>query len=74
MTVTVVALSANADLDMALVGPNGPQVMPMSDACAAQSASRVDWTFEDEAPVFVPGFSCPLGGRIGVKPSNYDNP
>ena len=74
VTLTVVNLNASADLDMALVGPDGTQVMLMSDACASKSASRVDWTFDDEAPVFVSQLSCPLGGRESVKPSNYGNP
>lgn len=72
VTLTTIELSANADLDMALVGPNGAQVMLMSDACAAASVQRAVWTFEDEAPVFVPGLSCPSGPNASVRPTNYE--
>jgi hypothetical protein len=72
VTLTALELSANADLDMALVGPNGAQVMLMSDACSATSVQRAIWTFEDEAPIFVPQLSCPFGPMASVRPTNYE--
>lgn len=73
VTLTAIELSASADLDMALVGPNGAQVMLMSDACSA-GASKEIWTFDDAAPVFVSSGSCPFGQRSSVRPTNYGDP
>jgi len=72
VTLTTIDLSANADLDMALVGPNGAQVMLMSDVCATKSAAHAYWTFEDAAPIFVSQLSCPATQRLSVRPTNNE--
>jgi len=72
VTLTAIELNANGDLDMALVGPNGAQVMLMSDACRTTSAQREIWTFADDAPIFVPQLSCTFGQTINVRPTNYE--
>jgi subtilisin-like proprotein convertase family protein len=73
VTLTVIELTASEDLDMALVGPNGAQVMLMSDACSG-GASKEVWTFDDAAPVFVSSGSCPFGQRSSVRPTNFGDP
>ncbi|MBI5387363.1 MAG: trypsin-like serine protease [Verrucomicrobia bacterium] len=58
------------DIDMVLVGPNGQNVMLMSDAGGFTSANNVNATFDDAAAVAVP-----FGSRItnGVyRPANYE--
>lgn len=74
-TVTVIELGTHGgQLDMALVGPNGANVMLMSDACSS-TASVQYWTFDDAAPVFVPSGNCGAPGqRSLVKPTNYGDP
>jgi hypothetical protein len=73
VTLTAIELDASDDLDMALVGPNGAQVMLMSDACSAKSALSEIWTFEDEAPAgFVPSGSCTENQQISISPVNYE--
>jgi hypothetical protein len=72
VTLTAIELSANSDLDMALVGPNGAQVMLMSDACGSTSAQREIWTFDDAASAFVNAGSCAAGQRASVRPTNYE--
>jgi hypothetical protein len=75
VTVTVLDLTTHGtELDMALVGPNGANVMLMSDACASPT-SREYWTFDDAAAVFVNSGDCGLPGqRSLVKPTNYGDP
>lgn len=73
VTLTAIYLTANADLDMALVGPNGAQVMLMSDACSGGGSKQI-WTFDDAAPVFVSSGSCPFGQVSSVRPTNYGDP
>jgi hypothetical protein len=72
VTLTAIELNAGGELDMALVGPNGAQVMLMSDACRTTSAQREIWTFADDAPIFVPQLSCTFGQTISVRPTNYE--
>lgn len=74
VTLTVVDLFATADLDMALVGPNGAKVMLMSDACASGAANAANWTFDDAGFAFVNPGSCPAGSRALVKPTNFGPP
>jgi hypothetical protein len=38
------------DVDMLLVGPEGDEVMVMSDACGSGGFLNDTWTFDDEAP------------------------
>jgi hypothetical protein len=68
--------SANADdIDMAIVGPNGQQVMLMSDSCGAAPLNDVTLIFDDAAQTFVPdGASCPDFQTSSYKPSNYEAP
>jgi hypothetical protein len=76
-TVTLIDLnSASADdIDMVLTGPNGQQVMLMSDACGEYPGGSLedeDWTFEDSAQTFVPdGGPCAPAQQASFKPSNY---
>jgi hypothetical protein len=72
VTLTAFELGANQDLDMALVGPNGAQVMLLSDACSVSSLSTSLVTFSDAAPIFVPQLSCSALERPTVKPTNYE--
>ena len=74
-TVTVLELTTHGgQLDMALVGPNGANVMLMSDACESPTV-REYWTFDDAAAVFVPSGNCGAPGqRLLVKPTNYGDP
>ena len=73
VTLTMMEFTSNEDLDMALVGPNGAQVMLVSDACSG-GASRQTWTFDDAAPGFINAGSCPSLQRISVRPTNYGDP
>jgi hypothetical protein len=57
---------------MALVGPNGAQVMLLSDACSTSSVVSSVLTFTDAAPIFVPQLSCASLSRGKVKPTNYE--
>jgi hypothetical protein len=68
--------SANADdIDMAIAGPNGQQVMLMSDSCGAAPLSDTTLIFDDAAQTFVPdGASCPGFQTSTYKPSNYEAP
>lgn len=75
-TVTLIDLDSSSpdDIDMVITGPNGQQVMLMSDACGEYPANLEDedWTFEDAAPTFVPnGGPCGPGQQVSFKPSNY---
>ena len=72
VTLTAIELNANSDLDMALVGPNGAQVMLMSDVCGTTSAQREVWTFDDLAFPFVSQLSCPFGQLTSVRPTNNE--
>ncbi len=53
VNVTILAMKASADTDMVLRGPNGRQVMLMSDACIQGTSLRGSWLFDDSAPGFV---------------------
>jgi hypothetical protein len=75
-TVTVIGYSSSSpdDVDMVITGPNGQQVMLMSDACGANPSTFDDnsWTFDDSAPTFLsnPG-PCASGQVTSFRPSNY---
>jgi hypothetical protein len=78
VTATVIGLGSASpdDIDMALVGPDGAQVMLMSDACGQNPStlSEATWTFDDAAPSFLSD-NGPCTGQVGTfKPSNYENP
>jgi subtilisin-like proprotein convertase family protein len=52
------------DLDLLLVGPDGHQVMLMSNLCGGSAVRDYTWTFDDEAPDAMPaGNTCVNGGR-----------
>jgi hypothetical protein len=74
VTLTVIELFATDDLDMALVGPNGAQVMLMSDACSSLEARGEIWTFEDAALFPVSEKGCPFATTESFKPTNFGNP
>ncbi|MBS1895145.1 MAG: hypothetical protein JST59_27920 [Actinobacteria bacterium] len=61
------------DVDMLLVGPEGEQVLLMSDACGeAQFFTNSTWTFDDDAPSFLPDNGpCASNQAASFKPSNY---
>ncbi len=74
VNVTLLAMFANADTDMVLRGPNGQQVLLMSDACIQGTSPRGNWIFDDSAPGFVsrqgpcsPSFPT----QVSFRPSNY---
>jgi hypothetical protein len=72
VTLTTFGLNANDDLDMALVGPNGAQVMLMSDACSVASLHSGSLTFSDAAPINIPALSCSSVTGGSVKPTNFE--
>jgi hypothetical protein len=79
VTATVIALGSSSpdDIDMALVGPDGAQVMLMSDACGQIPSQfhETTLTFDDAAPSFLPDNGpCSSGAVETFKPSNYENP
>jgi hypothetical protein len=77
VSVTVfLSSSANADdIDMAIVGPNGQQVMLMSDSCGNAVLEDATLVFDDAAPTFVPdGAGCSSFQTSTYKPSNYEDP
>ncbi len=79
VTATVIALGSSSpdDIDMALVGPDGAQVMLMSDACglSPMTLSEATFTFDDAAGTFLSDNGpCTSGAPQTVKPSNYENP
>lgn len=78
VTATVFGLSSGApdDIDMALVGPNGGQVMLMSDACGPNSMTAKTWTFDDAAPTSLSdnGPCSPLTTVGSFKPSDFEDP
>ena len=74
VNVTILGMVANADTDMVVRGPNGQQVMLMSDACAQGTSQRGNWIFDDSAPGFVsrPGPCSPsFPTQQSFRPSNY---
>lgn len=74
VNVTILGMVANADTDMVLRGPNGQQVMVMSDACVQGTSQRGNWIFDDSAPGFVsrPGPCSPsFPTQSSFRPSNY---
>lgn len=78
-TVTLISSSSASpdDLDLVITGPNGQQVMLMSDACGVNPATMDPsgpdtFTFDDAAATFVPdGGSCGTDQVVSYKPSNY---
>jgi hypothetical protein len=75
VTLTVLHLVSGSpdDIDMLLVGPEGDQVMLMSDACGAtQSIDNDIWTFDDDAPAALADEGpCASDQAAAYKPSNY---
>jgi hypothetical protein len=79
VTATVVSLGSSSpdDIDMALVGPDGAQVMLMSDACGLNpmTLTEATFTFDDAAGSFLSDNGpCTSGEPKTFKPSNYENP
>jgi hypothetical protein len=74
VTLFIARMSNPDDDDVAITGPNGQQVMLMSDACGLTPIESADWTFSDAAASFVSngGPRDTLGFREETfKPSNY---
>ncbi len=75
-SVTLIGLSSASpdDIDMVITGPNGQQVMLMSDACgeAPNTLANEDWTFDDSAQTFLSdGGPCAANQQASFLPSNY---
>jgi hypothetical protein len=75
VTATILDLSSGRpeDIDMALVSPDGTAVMLMSDACGneSQHLGGDDWTFDDDASIFLSRIGCRPGELASFKPTNY---
>lgn len=71
VTLTGITSTYPADLDIALVGPNGAVVMLTSDACAGDDVTNVTWRFDDEATGPLPANTCMSGS---FWPFNVDTP
>ncbi len=79
VTVTLIGLSSASpdDIDAVIVGPNGQQIMLMSDACGINPNELEDdnWTFDDSASTFLSdGGPCGDFEDESFKPTNYENP
>jgi hypothetical protein len=61
------------DIDMALVGPNGGEVILMSDACGDTPLLQDTWTFTDRAPGFLSFLACASNQAQVFRPTNYRN-
>jgi hypothetical protein len=77
VTVTLIGLSSSGpdDMDAVIVGPNGQQVMLMSDACGTSSLDDDNWTFDDSAPTFISN-NGPCGSfeDESFRPTDYEDP
>lgn len=76
VTVTVLDLDSSSpdDTDMVIAGPNGQNVMLMSDACGENPSTlkEDDWTFDDAAPTFLSNNGpCTSFQQASFKPTNY---
>lgn len=79
VTVTLIGYTSSSpdDVDAVIVGPNGQQVMLVSDACGVNPSTLSDenWTFDDSAPTFVSDNGpCSSFQDASYKPSNYEDP
>jgi hypothetical protein len=77
--VTLIGLTSSSpdDIDAVIVGPNGQQVMLMSDACGVNPTTLEDdnFTFDDSASTFLSDNGpCGSFSDESHKPSNYENP
>jgi hypothetical protein len=75
-TVTLIGYRSSSpdDTDMVITGPNGQQVMLMSDTCGINPSTlqNDNWTFDDSAPTFLSNNGpCPNYQEASFKPSNY---
>lgn len=74
-TVTFLGVSSGSadDIDALLVGPDGQQVMLMSDACGEGAlVSRAFLTFDDDATSMLPDKGpCPSNQAASFRPSNF---
>jgi subtilisin-like proprotein convertase family protein len=75
VTTTIVDLDSGRpeDIDLALVSPDGTAVMLMSDACGndSQNLAGDDWTFDDDASIFLSRIACRTDEVASFKPTNY---
>ena len=76
VTVTLLDLASGSpdDLDALLVGPEGQQVLLISDACGGlgQGLANDYWTFDDDAAAKLPNAGpCASDQAASFKPSNY---
>jgi hypothetical protein len=79
VTVTLVGFDSTSpdDIDAAIVGPNGQQVMLISDACGHTDSHKFEgnsWTFDDAASTFVSSVGCSSFQEASFRPSNYGDP
>lgn len=75
VTVTLLELESGSpdDIDALLVGPEGQQVLLMSDACGtAQNLANDYWTFDDDAATSLSnGGPCASNQVASYKPTNH---
>lgn len=75
VTATIIDFGSGVpdDIDMLLTGPEGEQVMLMSDACGeAQFFDNDTWTFDDDAPTSLPDNGpCASNQAASFRPTNY---
>jgi hypothetical protein len=74
VNVTLLAMRAGDDADIVLRGPNGQQVLLMSDACMQGTSPRGNWIFDDSGPGFISrtGPCSPSSPTQSIfRPSNY---
>ena len=69
-TLTNLAHSYPADLDVLLVGPDGQAALLLSDAGGEFAVTNLTLTFDEDAPLF-PSGSAPLTGGV-VHPVDYE--
>ncbi|HYU62131.1 MAG TPA: hypothetical protein VEK39_15355 [Solirubrobacterales bacterium] len=73
-TVTLIGYRSASpdDTDMVITGPNGQQVMLMSDVCGSTGIQNDNWTFDDSAQTFMSNNGpCANYEEASFKPSNY---
>jgi hypothetical protein len=74
VNVSLLSTILSDDADIVVRGPNGQQVLLISDACRSGTSQRGNWIFDDSAPGFVsrPGPCSPdFPTQQSFRPSNY---
>lgn len=74
VNVTLLGMVVSDDADIVVRGPNGEQVLLISDACRSGTSQRGNWIFDQSAPGFIsrPGPCSPsFPTQQSFLPSNY---